>query len=71
MKLSNSFIISLTGIASLLTLGLVKGIDTSMALSGVVLSYVGARAGQKGAMVFASSRDEKSDTDEIIRSIMN
>lgn len=71
MKLSNSFIISLAGIASLITLGLAKGVDVSMALSGVVLSYVGSRAGQKGAMVFASSRDANSNTDEIIRSIMN
>ena len=69
MKLSNSFIISLSGIIALLTLGLAKGVDVSMALSGVVLSYVGSRAGQKGAMVFASSRDEKSNTDEIIKEI--
>jgi len=71
MRLSNSFILSLSGIIALLTLGLAKGIDVSMSLSGVVLSYVGSRAGQKGAMVFASSRDANSNTDEIIRSIMN
>lgn len=69
MKLSNSFIISLSGIIALLTLGLIKGIDTSMALSGVVLSYVGSRAGQKGAMVFASSRDANSNTDQVIKEI--
>lgn len=38
---------------------------------GCCSTYVIGRAGQKGAMVFASSRDEKSNTDEIIRSIMN
>ena len=69
MTISNSFVISLAGIASLLTLGLVKGVDVSMALSGIVLSYVGSRAAQKTGMVFASSKDSGSKTDEIIKSI--
>lgn len=67
MKLSNSFIISIAGIASLLTLGLVKDVDVSMAISGVVLSYVGARSAQKTGIVFASSKDSTSNTDQVIK----
>jgi len=70
MKLTNSAMVTVLSLAALTYLGH-RGMDVTMAISGVCLSYVGARAGQKGAMVFASSRDEKSDTDEIIRSIMN
>ena len=69
MRLSNSFIISLSGIASLLALGLVKNTDVSMAISGVVLSYVGARSAQKTGIVFASSKDSTSNTDQIIKDI--
>ncbi len=61
MKLSNSFTISLLGLASLLALGLAKGTDVSMAISGIVLSYVGARQAKDASDVWATKKKEKPD----------
>ena len=66
MKLSNSLTISLLSLAALTYLGH-RGIDTSMAISGVCLAYVGSRAGQKSAAIYSSSKDPKSNTDQIIK----
>ena len=59
MKLSNSLVISLLGLTSLLALGLSKGIDVSMAISGIVLSYVGARQAKDASDVWATKKKEE------------
>jgi hypothetical protein len=69
MKLSNSFAISILGLISLTILAIVKGIDTSTAISGIILSYVGSRSAQKVGIVYSSSKDVDSNTDEIIKEI--
>jgi hypothetical protein len=69
MKLSNSFAISLLGLVSLMILGLVKGLDTSVAISGIVLSYVGSRSAQKVGIGMAASRDPNSKVSDVIDNI--
>ena len=69
MRLSNSFTISLLGLLFLLILGLAKGTDVSLAIVGVITSYVGSRAAQKGSYVFSASRDPRCDTKEVIKSL--
>lgn len=64
--MKKSFLISVLGLGALLTLGLAKGIDTSMAISGVVLAYVGSRSGLKGAGMLAASRDKDCSTMDAI-----
>jgi hypothetical protein len=68
MKLTNSFTISVLGLAVLAILGW-RGADVTMAVVGVIASYTGSRAAQKTGMVFASSKDEKSNTDEVIEKL--
>ena len=71
MKPTNSFILSLVGIASLLTLGLVKGMDVSVPLTGIVAAYVGARGALKGTGMLAASRDPACDTASVIEKLRN
>jgi hypothetical protein len=69
MRLSNSFIISLAGLVSLLVLGLAKGIDVSMAISGVVLAYSGSRASQKIGLGVAVSKDANASMDNHLKDL--
>jgi hypothetical protein len=69
MKFSNSYILSILGIVSLTILGIVKDLDVSMAISGIILSYVGARAGQKAMFVRAAAQDDKVCTESVIRDL--
>lgn len=62
MKLSNSFTLSLIGIATLTGICILKGFDTSGAIVTLCIGYIGSRAGLKGTGMIAASRDEKADT---------
>jgi hypothetical protein len=62
VKLTNSLIITLIGLVCLTALGLRNDMDVSMAISGVVLSYVGSRGALKGTGMIAASRDPEVDT---------
>lgn len=64
--MKKSFLISLLGLAALLILGLVKGIDTSMALASVVLAYTGSRASQKIGLGMAVSRDVNANSENVV-----
>jgi hypothetical protein len=66
MKLTNSFTISLLGLAALLILGLTKGTDVSVAISGIVLAYTGSRASQKIGLGVAVSRDANANSENVI-----
>jgi hypothetical protein len=61
VKLTNSLIITLIGLVCLTVLGLRNDMDVSMAISGVVLSYVGSRGALKGTGMIAASRKLLSD----------
>jgi hypothetical protein len=67
MKCTNSFILSLVGVAALLALGLAKNVDVSIPLVSVVAAYVGSRAAQKSSGVWAASRDTQADTVEALK----
>ena len=69
MKLSNSFVLSLTGLACLLLLGIVKSLDVSIPIVSVVAAYVGSRQALKGAGILAASRDVACDTQRAIDSL--
>lgn len=62
--MKKSFLISVLGLVALLTLGLAKGIDTSMALASVVLAYTGSRASQKIGLGMAISKDPNATMDD-------
>lgn len=66
MKLTNSLLISLLGLASLTCISLVRGLDVSMAVASIVLAYTGSRAGLKGTGMLAASRDSAANTLEAI-----
>jgi hypothetical protein len=67
-KFSNSFTISLLSLAILAVLGW-RGVDVTTAIVGICGAYVASRSAQKSAMVFASSKDSESKTDEIIEKL--
>lgn len=69
MKLTNSFALSLTGLAVLAAMFLMKGLDTSGAIVSIVLGYAGLRAGQKVGVGIAASKDPNSKVSDIIDSI--
>jgi hypothetical protein len=69
MKISNSFILSIAGLASLVLMFLTKGLDTSGAIVSIVLGYAGLRAGQKVGVGIAASKDPNSKVSDIINEI--
>jgi hypothetical protein len=69
MKFTNSFTVSILGLLSLIILGLTKGTDVSLAIVGVITSYVGSRAAQKGSYVFSASRDPAASTLDAIAAV--
>jgi hypothetical protein len=69
MRLSNSLLISLLGLVSLTLIGLVKGLDVSMAISGICLAYVSSRSAQKIGIGMAVSRDANANSENIIDKI--
>ena len=60
MKLTNSFALSLAGLAALAAMFLSKGLDTSGAIVTLCLGYIGARAGQKVGLGVALAKDPNS-----------
>ena len=66
MRLSNSMLLSLAGLTSLLTMFLLRGLDTSGAIVTLCLGYIGARAGLKGTGMIAASKDSAASTSEAI-----
>ncbi len=69
MKLSNSMLLSLAGLTSLLTMFLIKGLDTSGAIVSIVLGYAGLRAGQKVGIGIAVSKDTNANSENIVDKI--
>ena len=69
MKLTNSFALSLVGVASLTAIALVKGIDVSIAISGIILAYAGSRSAEKASMTHSLSKDPNANTLEGIDKI--
>jgi hypothetical protein len=68
MTISNSFVLSLTGIAVLAYLGH-RGADVSAQITLLISAYVGARVGLKASMVHSASRDVDCNTADIISKI--
>ena len=66
MKLSNSFVISLLGVASLTAIALLKGLDVSIGIVGIIGSYVASRSAEKAAMVHSASKDPSCSTSDIV-----
>jgi len=67
MKISNSFVLSIAGLASLVLMFLTKGLDTSTAIVSLCLGYIGARQAKKASDVIAAAKDVNADTAQIIR----
>ena len=68
MKLSNSFLLSLTGLAILAVLGW-RGADVATPIVMLVTGYVAARQAGKSSHVWAASKDPSANTDEIIEKL--
>jgi hypothetical protein len=68
MKLSNSAALTTLGLIILAVLGW-RGTDVSGSVVALIASYTASRAAQKTGMVFASSKDGESKTDEIIEKL--
>ena len=66
MKSSNSFILSILGLICLTSIAILKGVDTSTAISLLVGGYVASRSSEKASHVWASSKDPACSTAEII-----
>ena len=64
-RLSNSFILSLTGIAVLAYLGH-RGADVSTPIVMLATAYISSRAAQKASMVHSASRDVDCNTSDVI-----
>ena len=60
-------LLSLAGLTSLLTMFLVKGLDTSTAIVSLCLGYIGARQAKKASDVIAAAKDINADTAQIIK----
>ena len=71
MKITNSLILSLTGLGCLLALGMIKGLDVSIPIVSVVAAYVGSRSALKGTGMLAASRDPACDTASVIEKLRN
>ena len=69
MKLTNSFALSLAGLAALAAMFLSKGLDTSGAIVTLCLGYIGSRGAQKVGIGVAAARDPNSKVSDIINEI--
>jgi hypothetical protein len=69
VKPTNSFILSLTGLACLTAMCVLKGVDTSTAISLLVGGYVASRSGEKASNVWAASKDKDCSTAEVIEKL--
>lgn len=64
MKLTNSFTLSLLGLAALAAMFLAKGLDTSGAIVTLCLGYITARVGQKYGISTSLAKDPNSSVGE-------
>lgn len=66
---SRGFILCLVALGLLGLLGFTKGIDTSMAIVGVVGAYMARRGAEGVASVTAAGKDPEADTLAAIESV--
>ena len=59
---SRGFILCLLALVSLSAISLIKGIDTSMAIVGVIGAYMARRGAEGVASVNAAAKDPEADT---------
>jgi hypothetical protein len=64
-----SFLLALISVASLLLLGLVKNLDTSLGIVGIFSAYMGAKTAEKSSAHWAASKDPAANTAEVIEKV--
>lgn len=69
LKTYLAFLLHVSALVGLWALAFFKGMDTSTAMVGVLLSYMGGRTVAQASAHWAASRDETADTEKVINQV--